>query len=146
MDQGLGPTSFLAKLGCAERIARTVQYGQPGWPRRGSPPQSSRLAPVGAKALRRLGMKRRKRGTGAHDNRDRNLVGDLLPAFPAAKTRKIVGAHEPDETHLRKTALELLQRIDGVAGADFAFDIHYEDPAVVFKHGSGIGQTFRQRR
>ena len=97
--------------------------GEPGRLNFGQPVPRERLGSgrgQGAKALRR-----------AVDHCHRHLGGDPPPVFPAMKLRKIVSAHDPDQTHAGNAAAELDDRIDGVAGPDDSFETADVDPRVV---------------
>ncbi len=66
-----------------------------------------------------------------------DALQNILPAPPAAKARQIVRAHQPDKLHMRKTALQFGERVDGVVRVQVALDIHHEDTTVVFEFRGG---------
>ena len=93
------------------RCAPSCPVAQAG----GRPPVTAEPGPRGARegsaVIARTG-----------DHRNRHAAGNRAPAAPAVKLGKIVAAHQPDETMLRKPPDKLAQGINGVAGAQLALD------------------------
>ncbi len=56
------------------------------------------------------------------DNRNRHRTRDCAPVPPSVKLRQIVRAHQPDKPEPGKPPLQLRQRIDGIARAQFRLD------------------------
>ena len=79
------------------------------------------------------------------DNRNRHGAGDLLPGFPLAELHQIVAAHQPDKPMFGIARLQLAQRIDGIARAEFAFD-HSRHDAGAAGLLAGGGEAGGERR
>ena len=94
---------------CAGRPAPPATAPGPG----AAPPQAAGPA----------AHERRQHRTRPPHHHDGNDARDLLPALPARELFQIVAAHQPDEARVREAALERLDRVYGVAGAQPLFDI-----------------------
>mmetsp|Transcript_29324 Transcript_29324/g.56995 ORF Transcript_29324/g.56995 Transcript_29324/m.56995 type:complete len:274 (+) Transcript_29324:856-1677(+) len=81
-------------------------------------------------------------GTGQHTHR--HGVHDPLPILPQMKLRQIIGPHQPDKAHTGVTRPQPDQRLRSVPRAKPRFDIRHLHPGMLH-HGSGVGQTPRQR-
>ena len=86
-----------------------------------------------------------ERGTGAVDDGDGNKPRDGAPAPPAVELTQIVGAHQPDEAHMRRAARQPEQSVVGVALADVGLDAG-DDDARMGGDAAGLRHAFGERR
>ena len=81
---------------------------------------------------------------GARQNREGNAVSEFQPTAPARQLLQNVGAHQPDEVRAWKPPQQAVQRIDGVARAEYRLDRAGDDAASV-RDAARRGQALAQR-
>src|SRR5579862_1006629 len=76
----------------------------------------------------------------AIDHRYGHHLGDVAPALPAMEAAQIVSTHDPDEMHTGAAPDQIADRLVGVAGAEFGFEVG-DINAGMMRQGSGGGDA-----